>query len=226
VNDAMLEELIEAVYTGREEGSDSLSGALARACDAHGSDKGTESFHELAALGLVVLDAETVKLTPAGEQRAVQVVRRNRLAERLLHDLLALPEGQMVSQACELEHVLSPEATDSVCTLLGHPPACPHGKPIPSGPCCAKLSRTVQPLVSALTALPLGARGRIAFVAPRFADRMDKLAALGVQPGSEVRLKQRSPSVVIEAGETTLALDPEIAAEIFVKPIETPKARN
>ena len=74
-----------------------------------------------------------------------------------------------------------------------------------------------------MTGLPhfaLGATGRIVFIAPRFHDRMDRLAALGVVPGSEVRLHQRAPSYVIEIGETTMAIDPEIAGEIFVKPVE------
>jgi DtxR family Mn-dependent transcriptional regulator len=48
---------------------------------------------------------------------------------------------------------------------------------------------------------------------------MDRLAALGVIPGSEIRLHQRSPAFVIEVGETTIAIDPEIAAEIFVKAV-------
>ena len=62
--------------------------------------------------------------------------------------------------------------------------------------------------------------GRIVFIAPKFHDRMDRLAALGVIPGSELRLHQRSPSYVIEIGETTIALDPEIAGEIYVKPVD------
>jgi len=66
----------------------------------------------------------------------------------------------------------------------------------------------------------VGAPGRIVFIAPKFHDRMDRLAALGVIPGSEIRLRQRSPSYVIEVGETTIALDPEIAREIYVKPAE------
>ncbi len=66
----------------------------------------------------------------------------------------------------------------------------------------------------------LGATGRIVFIAPKFHDRMDRLAALGVIPGSELRLHQRAPSYVIEVGETTIALDPEIAGEIYVKPLE------
>jgi len=77
----------------------------------------------------------------------------------------------------------------------------------------------MKPLGTPLDALEKGVRARIVFVAPRRADRMDRLACLGVLPGSEVLLLQRVPSVIIEAGETTLALDPEIAAEIFVKPL-------
>ncbi|MGE5049243.1 MAG: metal-dependent transcriptional regulator [Deltaproteobacteria bacterium] len=214
-----LEELLETVFTEREQGRDQVESVLAHAFEGHAPGKGPEDFHELARLGLVQFDGAQIALTPEGEQRAAEVVRRHRLAERLFTDLLALDETQTEQQACEVEHVLSAEATDSVCTLLGHPPSCPHGKPIPAGPCCAAFSRTVKPLVTALAALPLGSRGRIAFLAPRWAERMDRLASLGVMPGTVVRLKQRAPSVVIESGETTLALDPEIAAAIYVKPV-------
>ena len=212
------EELLETVYTEREEGRDDASGVAAAAAP-HAAGAGADEFRALEAAGLVRVDGARVILTPDGEQRAAAVVRRHRLTERLFRDLLQLSETHTESQACELEHILSPEATDSVCTLLGHPPACPHGKAIPPGACCASFSRVVKPLVTVLPSLPLGARGKIVFVAPRWADRMDRLACLGVVPGTEVRLTQRSPSVVIEAGETTLALDPEVAAEIFVKAV-------
>ena len=214
-----IEELLETILTEREHGRDDAATVLAHAFEGHAEDKTLEDFGELATLGFVTLDGERVKLTAAGEQVALGVVRRHRLTERLFMDLLAMNEAETETHACEMEHMLSPEATDSVCTLLGHPPACPHGKPIPPGPCCAAFSSTVKPLVTGLAALPIGARGRIVFVAPKWADRMDRLACLGVLPGSEVRLTQRSPSIVIEAGETTLALDPEIAAEIYVKPL-------
>ena len=147
-------------------------------------------------------------------------MRRHRLTERLFKDVLALGERTMESQACEFEHILSPEATDSVCTLLGHPPTCPHGKPIPPGPCCGTFQKTLRPLVTGLPNFEVGAMARIVFIAPKFHDRMDRLAALGVIPGSTIRLHQRSPSYVIEIGETTIALDPEIAGEIYVKRAE------
>jgi DtxR family transcriptional regulator, Mn-dependent transcriptional regulator len=214
-----IEELLETVFTEREQGRDDVHSVLAHAYEGHAPDKAPEDFRELEDMGLVRVQGERVALTPEGERRAALVVRRHRLAERLFSDLLALDDAHTEQQACEFEHVLSEEATDSVCTLLGHPPVCPHGKPIPSGTCCAAFTVNVKPLVTGLASLPLGGRGRIVFVAPRWAGRMDRLACLGVVPGSEVRLTQRAPSVVIEAGETTLALDPEIAKEIFVKAI-------
>ncbi len=215
-----VEEILEHVWTEREEGRDSAAGILAASASAHAPDVSAADLDALAGAGLVRVAQERVQLTGDGAARARDVVRRHRLAERLFRDLLDLGERQMEAQACEFEHILSREATDSVCTLLGHPPTCPHGKPVPPGECCGAFQRTVRPLVTGLPTFELGATGRIVFIAPKFHDRMDRLAALGVIPGSTIRLHQRSPSYVIEVGETTIALDPEIAGEIFVKPVE------
>ncbi|GEJ57249.1 metal-dependent transcriptional regulator [Anaeromyxobacter diazotrophicus] len=215
-----VEELLETVFTEREQGRDALDGVLAHAAASHAGALDRGALAGLEAAGLLRLDGERVALTEAGEQRARAVVRRHRLTERLFRDLLQLSEDATESQACELEHILSPEATDSVCTLLGHPPTCPHGKAIPPGRCCGAAQKTVRSLVTGLPSFELGTPARIVFIAPRFHDRMDRLASLGVIPGSEIRLHQRSPSYVIEVGETTLALDPEIAQEIYVKRVE------
>jgi putative ABC transport system ATP-binding protein len=80
-----------------------------------------------------------VELTPRGRQRAADIIRRHRLAERLFTDSLALDsESEIEQQACKFEHILSTEATDKICSFLGHPRTCPHGAPIPPGPCCAR----------------------------------------------------------------------------------------
>jgi DtxR family Mn-dependent transcriptional regulator len=215
-----VEELLETVFTEREEGKDAVEGVLARAASSHAGALGRDALRELTELGLLRVEGERVALTATGEQRAQAVVRRHRLTERLFRDVLQLSDDATESQACELEHILSPEATDSVCTLLGHPPTCPHGKAIPPGPCCGAAQKTLRPLVTGLPSFDLGTPARIVFIAPRFHDRMDRLAALGVIPGSEIRLHQRAPSYVIEVGETTIALDPEIAREIYVKRVE------
>ena len=80
-----------------------------------------------------------VELTARGRQRAADIIRRHRLAERLFTDSLALDsESEIEQQACKFEHILSTEATDKICTFLGHPRTCPHGAAIPPGPCCER----------------------------------------------------------------------------------------
>jgi putative ABC transport system ATP-binding protein len=91
----------------------------------------------MARIGLVELRGAEVAFTPRGEERARSVIRRHRLAERLFIDVLALrDEASIEKNACTLEHILSPEVTDRICTFLGHPRTCPHGSPIPEGDCC------------------------------------------------------------------------------------------
>lgn len=80
-----------------------------------------------------------IDFTPRGEQRAANVIRRHRLAERLFTETLHMEnERGIEEQACKFEHILSFEATDKICTFLGHPKTCPHGSPIPPGCCCTQ----------------------------------------------------------------------------------------
>jgi len=80
-----------------------------------------------------------IEFTPRGEQRAANVIRRHRLAERLFTETLHIEsESEIEEQACKFEHILSFEATDKICTFLGHPKTCPHGSPIPPGCCCTQ----------------------------------------------------------------------------------------
>jgi len=84
-----------------------------------------------------------VELTARGRQRAADIIRRHRLAERLFTDSLALEsESEIEQQACKFEHILSPEATEKICKFLGHPRTCPHGAPIPVGQCCGAQTGT------------------------------------------------------------------------------------
>jgi putative ABC transport system ATP-binding protein len=86
-----------------------------------------------------------VELTTRGRQRAADIIRRHRLAERLFTDSLALDsETEIEQQACKFEHILSPEATDKICSFLGHPRTCPHGAPIPPGACCGRVNEVLS----------------------------------------------------------------------------------
>jgi energy-coupling factor transporter ATP-binding protein EcfA2 len=87
-------------------------------------------------LRLVDLRNGEAQLTPVGTQRARDVVRRHRLAERLFKDTFSIDESEVHTQACKFEHIISPELDQRICTFLGHPKTCPHGNPIPPGDCC------------------------------------------------------------------------------------------
>ncbi len=79
-----------------------------------------------------------IVFTEKGRKRAEDVIRRHRLAERLFTETFHVnDEREVEEQACKFEHILSPEATDSICSFLGHPRTCPHGSPIPAGECCS-----------------------------------------------------------------------------------------
>jgi DtxR family Mn-dependent transcriptional regulator len=170
--------------------------------------------------GWVARRREGLVLTPMGEHHAAGVIRRHRLAERLLGDVIQVDSAAMEAAACELEHshILSDEATDRVCAFLGHPPTCPHDRPIPRGRCCEKFSHEALPLVTPLSAGAVGETYRVVFVASRSHRRMDRLCALGVAPGARLRLHQKLPAFVVRVGETDIALDPDVTDDVFVAP--------
>jgi putative ABC transport system ATP-binding protein len=98
-----------------------------------------------------------IVFTEKGRKRAEDVIRRHRLAERLFTETFHVhDEKEVAEQACKFEHILSPEATDSICSFLGHPRTCPHGSPIPAGECC--LSAAKHSTVSTQHSVPRNSR--------------------------------------------------------------------
>lgn len=174
-------------------------------------------IHALEADGLVTLQEASVVLTQKGRQLARGLIRRHRLAERLFTDVFDLSKENVDDDACKMEHILSEELTESVCTFLGHPPTCPHGKPIPRGECCKKYTVDIHPVVTRLTEFGVGQKAKIVFITPSEVARLGRLSSIGLVPGAVIRLVQRRPSVVLEIDETTVAIDPELAKEMFVK---------
>lgn len=157
-----------------------------------------------------------LKMLPAGEERARGIIRRHRLAEILFYEVLELDARDAEASACEFEHMLSERVVDRVCTFLGHPPKCPHGRSIPGGSCCNRFDKSVEPLVSRLCDLPISGHGTIVFMAPA-SSWLNRLSALGVVPGTDVRLMQRKPSIVISCGQTSIAIEDDIARGIYVR---------
>lgn len=212
----VVDEVLEFIWTQREMGVNSIE-RLLRIDEVIEAEADSKTLQRMELEGLVRLSGDSVVLTQEGDRLAEAAIRRHRLAERLLTEVLALDEESVEKNACSFEHTLSPEVTDSICTLLGHPPTCPHGLQIPRGNCCKKAKIELKPLVKPLSELEIGESGRIIFIVSNIETRLDKLSTLGMVPGSIVKVRQRRPAFVIQIGETTLALDPAIIKEIYVK---------
>ncbi|MDP2766327.1 MAG: metal-dependent transcriptional regulator, partial [Candidatus Methanoperedens sp.] len=178
---------------------------------------GEDILDALAKEGYIIADNDSVKIAPKGEVIARDITRRQRLAERLLTDVLELDRKAMDSSACEFEHILSKEVEEGICTLLGHPKECPHGLAIPPGDCCAKAKGLLESIVVPLTKLKPGETGRIVYVLTREHPQLHKLMSLGIVPGVLILVHQIFPSFVIQVAETQLALEKDIANEIYVK---------
>lgn len=176
-----------------------------------------EGVDELVRLGLAERMEEQLTLTPAGRPEAAQAVRRHRLAERLLADVLTTEETLLEEQACRLEHALFDGLDEGICTLLGHPSFCPHGKPIPQGECCRRKRESVERLIAPLHELQPDQGGHIAYIQMNNPRRLQKLMAMGVLPGVAITLLRCSPSFVFEAGYSQFAVDEEIAGDIYVR---------
>jgi putative ABC transport system ATP-binding protein len=86
--------------------------------------------------GLIFQPAVTLEFTPRGRTRARDLVRRRRLAEVLFSSAMHISDPEAEVAACRMEHIINPEVTDSICSFLGHPRLCPHGRAIPGGDCC------------------------------------------------------------------------------------------
>ena len=214
--DEDVEELVEEIWTLGEEGRDLLSDLRETSL----VQRLNPALDQILHRGLARLEGERICLTPEGRTLAERQVRRHRLAEVLFTTVFQVRDEAAVNRtACVMEHVIGAGMTNSICAFLGHPTSCPHGKPIPRGACCRSFSQRIEPLVQPLDRLPVGDSGRIVYVVPKDSDRLLRHSGLGVVPGATVQLQQKSPAAVLRVGETTLAIDPDIAGEIYVKKV-------
>ncbi|MFC1620088.1 metal-dependent transcriptional regulator [Candidatus Neomarinimicrobiota bacterium] len=213
----LIDEILEAVWEAEETGQREAA-KLEVVCphDVEEFDL-PSSLKEMEKEGLLALEGKEVVFTDQGRERARNLIRRHRLAQRLLMDVLDVSEQESEDLACRFEHILSEEVTEKVAAFLGHPQVDPNGKPIPAGEIPPESAEYMAPLIHRLTRLEVGKSARVAFLTPSFHKRFDRLAAFGINPGAELNLHQRRPAFVVRVGETELALDPEIANEIFVR---------
>ncbi|MEI6514814.1 MAG: metal-dependent transcriptional regulator [bacterium] len=204
MNDPHIEEVLEDLYLQHEHHGrpprPASEPVLKAACEA----------------GLITMDSGTPAATASGMELGKQIVRRHRLAECLLKDVLQVTGDEAEEDACTFEHILRPGLEDKVCTLLGHPLTCPDGHPIPRGACCLKAEKDRVLEVGPLCDGRAGQSGVVAYLSTRDNREIQKLMAMGILPGSDIRLVRLFPSYIFEIGHSQFTVDRTLAEKIFV----------
>ncbi|HEX2041224.1 MAG TPA: metal-dependent transcriptional regulator [Acidimicrobiales bacterium] len=208
-----LEEYLEAIWELEEEGTRVIQARLAEHL-GHSPPSVSEMVRRLRGEGWVQVRDRALHLTPKGRERAVSVVRKHRLAERLLTDVIGLPWHKTHIEACRWEHVISDEVEERLVALLENPATCPHGNPIPgAGPARDDLL--------ALAEVELGERVRLERVTEQVEVDLDALVYLddhGFIPGADAEVRSRAPdgTVTLDLDDGTIALGPALTTQLYV----------
>ena len=211
-----LEEYLEAIHELEEEGTTVIQARLAERL-GHTAPAVSEMMRRLRDEGYVIVAGRAVSLTVTGRAMAESVVRKHRLAERLLTDVIGLPWHKSHAEACRWEHVISDEVEARLIELLGHPTTCPHGNPIPgSGPPRRGLT--------ALSEARDGDHVRLERVTEQVEIDLESLEYLsdhGFVPGCEATVSSRAPdgtlTLTLDPAKGTIALGPGLAGQLWVE---------
>ncbi len=177
---------------------------------------------ELVTKKLVKREENQLNLLKEGIKEAKCVIRRHRISERLFYDVIQLREDNDVheSLSCRFEHMIRPgPIEESICTLLGHPKVCPHGKVIFPGPCCLRKQEVAGSVVRRLTQLEPGEKGIVSYITTRKHEILHKLSSFGIIPGVQIVLHRKFPSIVIMVDETMIAFEEDVGNAIYVRRI-------
>ena len=178
--------------------------------------KDDDGLKELSETGHVRVKDNRITLTRKGKEESKSCIRRHRLAERLFTDVLDLKGKLVHDTSCKFEHFLNRGLEENICTLLGHPTTCPHGRSIPEGNCCKDMKRMPQKMNMPLDELDTHKKAKIAYLQTHNRDMLKKIIALGALPKTDITLLQKSPSIVFKIGKSQFAVDKELASCIYI----------
>jgi DtxR family Mn-dependent transcriptional regulator len=208
-----LEEYLETVLELDEDGVVVTQARLADRL-GHSAPTVSQMVRRLVVEGYLDVSNRVVTLTPKGRAQAERVVRKHRLAERLLIDVIGLAWDKAHEEAGRWEHVISDEVETLLVALLGNPSTCPHGNPIPGGP-------PVAHHLSALAGCVPGDRVRLERVTEQVeVDReaLTYLATNGFIPGANAEVRTRAPdgTLVLDLDAGSIAVGPNLAEHLYV----------
>jgi DtxR family Mn-dependent transcriptional regulator len=211
-----VEEYLEAIYKRQKTEAPVSTSTLAKDLKVS-LPAVTDMLRKLEGEGLIEYSAhQGAVLTSQGKERAVAVVRRHRLWERFLTDILGVKWDRVHREACRLEHATSPETEEKLASLLGSIDTCPHGYPIPD-----KNGNVKEQEAIPLSEFEAGQRVCILTIADEEPQLLRKIDKLGLKPGTVVTVKKKNSdgSLELGSGAERQWLEKETAALLLAKPV-------
>ena len=208
------EEYLEYIYKLQEMHESAITSKLAERLELSPSSV-SEMLKQLEQKGLVKYAEKGVVLTKEGELKAKKVIRKHRLSERLLTDILGFKWDKVHEEACRLEHDISPEMEEKIEEKLGNPKTCPHGYPIPD-----KDGLIVQDNTVKLSELKANEKGVIRSVFEENSEMLQYLGSLGLYPETEVEVKSVAPfggPILIRVAGSEKSIGKELAEKLLVQ---------
>ena len=205
------EEYLQAVYTLADEGGQVIGARLAEFLRISPAAV-SEMVHRLERDGLLQLDErKEVRLTDSGYSAASRVVRRHRLAERMLVDLLGYEWWKTHEEAERIEHAMSQEMEERLVRVLGDPQTCPHGNPMPG-----MTPRPTRPLERLAT----GERATVERIPDQFEHEpgfLEYLDTQGVRPGVTLEMIEQRPGLLrVAVNGTAHSIRPDCGQKVWM----------
>jgi DtxR family transcriptional regulator, Mn-dependent transcriptional regulator len=176
----------------------------------------SETVARLEIDGLMRIGEDrTLELTERGRELALSVMRKHRLAELLLTDVIGMDWAEVHNEACRWEHVISDAAEERIAEVLGNPTACPYGNPIPG----SGADTGAGELISMTEAAKNGDRAVIRRISEQIqvdVEAMRFLHTAGLRPGAVVTLRHDAGGVVASREEGEVSVDAGIAQLVYV----------
>lgn len=212
-----VEQYLETIYELEESGVPPMRARLVERLGVSAPSV-SETVARLEREGHVTLDrARVIHLTPTGQQLATAIMRRHRLAERLLVDVLGVPWHQVHEEAGRLEHAISANLEAHLVARLGDPATCPHGNPIPGSANAVDVGPTVP-----LADVPAGGRGTVRRIDEELENRADYMLLLeqsALVPDAEVQVVGVDlTGARLSTAAGMLTVPERVAAKIYVSP--------
>jgi DtxR family transcriptional regulator, Mn-dependent transcriptional regulator len=217
---AVAEEYLETIYNLIMEGEPVIGARLAEKF-AVSRPTAMEAIRRLAADGYAVLDQNKhVSLTSKGQELTEQILRRHRLAERMLFDLLGMDAISAHEQAHSIEHGMSEDMAQRISERLNHPLTCPHGNPIP-GNASSGITFLREQHAFRLSEAVEGQAVRVILISEVVEDESEVLRRLAdkkVYPNAYLMIVSATPASAVhfETGGQIRSLPRELAAKIWV----------